>query len=186
MHGFIKSTAPGVALGPLGCAIAIHVLLVVEAPLEHVAGEDGRLRVVEHGDHAADGQCEELVRPRADTIVNGSDGLGSAHAGKVEVLGVVIGEARAAADDGRRGLRGDIVAKGGVARLAADANHARQHCGPLVKVGLELDLLDLRDEGPSRRGRRRCVAIQVGRLDRLRQLRKLERVDCARKRCAGL
>jgi hypothetical protein len=79
-----------------------------------------------------------LVDLRADAIVDGPHGLGAGHARKVELLHVVGAQARAARDDGRRGLGGHVVAEGGVARLARDADHARQRGRPLVEVGLVL------------------------------------------------
>ena len=130
-----------IRLGPLGGTLALClVLLVVEAPLEHVAGEDGRLGVVEHGHHATNRQREELVGRWSAAVVDPAHALRSADAGKIKVLGVVLREACAAADDGGGGLGGDVVAEGRVPRLAAEADHAGQHGGPLVEVWLELDL----------------------------------------------
>ena len=53
-------------------------------------------------------------------------------------LHVVGAQDGAAGDHGRRGLGGHVVAEGGVARLARDADHARKRRCPFVEVGLVL------------------------------------------------
>ena len=86
-------------------------------------------------------QLTKLVDRRPDAVVHRAHRLRARDARKVEVALLLHLEAAAARDDGRRGLSGHIVAEGRVARLARDADHARQHGGPFVEVRLLLDLV---------------------------------------------
>jgi len=80
--------------------------------------------------HAANRKGEKLVDRRAHAIVDGSHGLGAAHAGKVEVLGVVVAQARTAGNRRRCRLGRDVVAERRVARLARDAWGSERDCSP--------------------------------------------------------
>ena len=84
-------------------------------------------------------QLTKLVDRRPDAVVHGAHRLRARDAREVEVALLLHLEAAAARDDGRRGLGGHVVAEGRVARLARDADHARQDGRPLVEVRLLLD-----------------------------------------------
>lgn len=129
--------------------------------------------------HATNMERKELVDGGAGAVVDWPHGLAPANPSKVKVLGVLRLEPRRAANDGGRGLGGDVVAKGRVAGLPAQADHARRHRRPLVEVRLVLNNL-----GVVARHVRIILldlAFDFKLLELLFQLAKLVRVNCVNK-----
>jgi hypothetical protein len=162
--------------------------------------------VVEHRDHAADGEREELVRlgtcegnmvvseavrkmeqygksgwDRVDKLLTDSvvwvaDGLGAHDAGEEVVLLVAHREAGGAADDRHGRLSGDVLAEDRGALLAGEGDHSGLHRGPLVEVRLVLDHW----VPVARRGG--LFARELGLREAVVEERELVRINCAGRR----
>ena len=100
---------------------------------------DRLARVVEHRDHAADADREELVRLGAYAVVGVAHRLGSRHASEEVILLIAGLQARGAGDDRNGGLCSYVLPEDRRALLARNADHARLDRRPLVEVRLVLN-----------------------------------------------
>ena len=75
---------------------------------------------------------------RSDAVVEGDHAFRPADAGEEPVALVLVADAGRTADDRNRRLGGQVAAPSVRPVLARDADHSRQHAGPVVEVRLVL------------------------------------------------